>query len=227
MPTRKSGETTLRRLGLVHTSTSVVPVFAALCAEWLPGVEVFHIADDTLIREVIARGRLTPPTARRVVGHIAAAEDAGADVVLVTCSSVGAAVETATALTSVPVLRVDRPMADRAVALGRRVGVVATLSTTLEPTADLVRRRAAAAGHAVEISARLCEGAFEAFLAGDTERHDASVAAALEKLGREVDVIVLAQASMARVVAQLGEGSLAAPVLASPPLAMEHLAALR
>lgn len=124
-------------------------------------------------------------------------------------------------LTGVPVLRVDRPMADRAVALGRRVGVLATLSTTLEPTADLVRRRALAAGAEISLEARLCEGAFEALMSGDAAAHDTRVAEALSELGGQVDVVVLAQASMARVA---GTVAVPVPVLASPPLAMEHLA---
>ncbi|MFB4268182.1 aspartate/glutamate racemase family protein [Nonomuraea sp. GTA35] len=208
-------------LGLVHTSATLVPVFAELCARHLPGVETFNIVDDSLIKNTIAAGRLTPETARRVAGHIGSAEAAGASHILVTCSSIGPAVEASEPLTGVPVLRVDRPMADRAVALGRRIGVLATLSTTLEPTADLVRRRALAAGAGISLEARLCEGAFEALMSGDAATHDARVAEALSELGGQVDVVVLAQASMARVA---GTVPVPVPVLASPPLAMEHLA---
>ncbi|MFI6740136.1 aspartate/glutamate racemase family protein [Nonomuraea sp. NPDC050451] len=212
-----------KRLGLIHTSATLVDVFAKLCAEHLPGVETFNIVDDSLIKNTIAAGHLTPQTARRVAGHIGSAEAAGADHILVTCSSIGAAVEAAEPLTGVPVTRVDRPMADRAVALGRRIGVLATLSTTLDPTADLVRRRAAALDKEVSLTARVCEGAFEALMGGDAATHDARVAEALAALGAEVDVIVLAQASMARVA---GTVEAPVPILASPPLAMEHLAAV-
>ncbi|MFI7700427.1 aspartate/glutamate racemase family protein [Nonomuraea sp. NPDC049480] len=210
-----------KTLGLIHTSATLVEVFARLCGEHLPGVETFNIVDDSLIKNTIAAGRLTPSTARRVSGHIASAEAAGADHILVTCSSIGAAVEAAEPLTGVPVTRVDRPMADRAVALGPRIGVLATLSTTLEPTADLVRRRAQAAGREIGLTARVCEGAFEALMGGDAATHDTRVAGALAELGGEVDVIVLAQASMARVA---GTAEAGVPILASPPLAMEYLA---
>ena len=67
-----------RRLGLVHTSATLVPAFEQLCRERLPGVAVFNIVDDSLIKDVIAHGRLRPATARRVVQHIVAAEAAGA-----------------------------------------------------------------------------------------------------------------------------------------------------
>ena len=120
-----------KRLGLIHTSATLVPMFAKLCEEKLRDVEVFNIADDSLIKEVIAHGEITPSVSRRVVGHVAAAEAAGADFVLVTCSSIGPAVEVAAKMVDIPVLRVDQPMADRAVQLGPRIGVAATLPTTL------------------------------------------------------------------------------------------------
>jgi len=213
-------------LGLIHTSAALVPIFQPLCRAKLPGVEVFNIADDSLIKDVIARGQLTPLTSRRVAEHVLSAEAAGADFILVTCSSIGRAVEAAALQTSIPVLRVDQPMADKAVRLGRRVGVVATLGTTLEPTADLILRRASQAGREVEVVARLCAGAFEALMAGDTAAHDAAVTAALTALAAEVDVIVLAQASMARVAAGLGEAKGRPPILASPEIAIEHLAGI-
>jgi Asp/Glu/hydantoin racemase len=190
----------------------------------LPGVEVFNIADDSLIKDVIARGELTAKTARRVAGHVASAEEAGAEFILVTCSSVGPAVEAAAPLTGVPVLRVDQPLADEAVRVGGRVGVIATLATTLAPTADLIRRRAQLAGKDVELTPRLCEGAFDALMGGDAAAHDALVGAALAELAAWADVIVLAQASMARVAEGLPDRDQRVPVLASPPLAMDHLA---
>jgi len=213
-----------KRLGLLHTSATLVPIFEQLCKTKLHGVSVFNLVDDSLIKDVIAHGQLLPQTARRVVQHVAAAEDAGADFIMVTCSSIGRAVEAAAEFASVPVLRVDQPMADRAVATARRVGVIATLPTTLEPTADLLRRRATIAGGEIELAARLCEGAFEALMSGDAATHDSIVSAALRELSDQVDVIALAQASMARVVDRLPESNRRVPILASPPLAVDYLA---
>ena len=216
----------LKTLGLVHTSATLVPVFQKLCADHLPGVNVFNIVDDSLIKDVIAKNELTNNTARRVVNYVGSAEAAGADLIMVTCSSIGSAVEASAALTNVPVLRVDQPMADLAVQTGSKIGVIATLPTTLEPTSDLVRRRAVAAGRQIELTSRLCEGAFDALMSGNTEKHDAMVAEALIELSSKVDVIVLAQASMARVVDTLPEAEKKVPILASPGLAVQHIADL-
>ncbi len=213
-----------KTLGLIHTSATLVPVFSQLCKDKLPGVDTFNLVDDSLIKDVIRRGELTPHTARRAVEHIASAEAAGADYILVTCSSIGRAVETAASLSAVPVLRVDQPMADRAVQTSRKIGVVATLPTTLEPTADLIQRRAQKAGRQIELVSRLCAGAFDALMSGDAPKHDAMVAGALKELSQQVEVIVLAQASMARVVEGLAEAERRVPILASPALAVEYLA---
>ena len=215
-----------KTLGLIHTSATLVPVFADLCNKYLPGVKTFNIVDDSLIKNTIACGELTPATSRRVVNYAGSAQEAGADFILFTCSSIGPAVEMAASLTKVPVLRVDQPMADKAVQMGGKIGVIATLSTTLEPTTDLVKRRAAAAGKKIEIVSRLCEGAFDALMSGDAATHDKLVADALKDLSKEVDVIVLAQASMARVVDSLDNSEKSVPILASPALAIQHLASV-
>ncbi len=213
-----------KRLGLVHTSATLVPVFAQLCKDKLPHVEVFNIADDSLVKGIIASGSLTATIARRVAGYLESAELAGADYIMVTCSSIGPAVEAGAKLIGVPVLRVDLPMADQAVATGKRIGVIATLRTTLEPTADLIQRRADAAGKQIELISRLAEGAFDALMSGDAAKHDTMVAAALKELSQTVDVIVLAQASMARVVDTLAPADKRVPILASPGIAVDYLA---
>jgi Asp/Glu/hydantoin racemase len=215
-----------KTLALVHTSATLVPVFAQLCKAKLPHVDTFNIVDDSLVRAIGARGSLTADIARRVESYITSAEAGGADYILVTCSSIGPAVEASAPFSGVPVLRVDQPMADQAVKTGRRVGVIATLPTTLVPTVDLVRRRAALVGATVEVTSRLCEGAFEALMAGDAAKHDEVVAAALREFSTQVDVILLAQASMARVVETLNAQDRRVPILASPAIAIDHLATI-
>ena len=213
-----------KKLGLVHTSAIHVPGFTQLCKDKLPDVDVFNIVDDSLVKGIREAGSLTATIARRVANYLESAELAGADYIMVTCSSIGPAVEAGAKLIGVPVLRVDQPMADKAVATGKRIGVIATLATTLDPTADLIQRRAVLAGKKIELTSKLCEGAFEALMSGDGATHDAKVAAALKELSQQVDVIVLAQASMARVVDTLAAEDKRVPILASPGIAVDYLA---
>ncbi|BBK32355.1 hypothetical protein EDC65_1153 [Stella humosa] len=214
-----------KQLAFVHTVPGLVPTFADLARANMPGWETFNIVDESLLRNTIRSGRLTEATMRRVAGHVWSAVDAGADAVLVTCSSIGPAVDATRALCPVPLFRIDQEMADRAVATGARIGVLATLNSTLQPTRDLVARRAEQAGRSVEIRDDVCQGAFEALQRGDRDGHDRAVADALLRMIPTVDVIVLAQASMARVVDTLPAGTVTVPVLTSPGSAMERLAA--
>jgi Asp/Glu/hydantoin racemase len=218
----------LKTLGLIHTSATLIPVFQQLCQQYLPGITIFNIVDDSLVKNIIAQGgEVGPSIYRRVADYVASAEDAGADYVLVTCSSIGAAVEAAAEKVRVPVLRVDQPMADLAVKTGTRIGVIATLQTTLQPTSDLVKRRAALIGKEIDLTAKLCEGAFDALMSGDADKHDTLVADALRELSKQVDVILLAQASMARVVDALSNEDKRVPIVASPPNAIQYIANLR
>ncbi|HZQ81493.1 MAG TPA: aspartate/glutamate racemase family protein [Gaiellaceae bacterium] len=211
-------------VGFVHTALGLPPVFDALADELLPEAERFHLVDESLLGVTRRVGRLTPTTSRRVLETIESAVEAGAGLVVVTCSSLGPAVEAARPFIEPPVVRIDEAMADAAVAAGTTVGVLATLPTTLEPTGDLVARRAAAAGKDVRVVSQLCDGAFDALARGDRDRHDELVLAGLQAVARAADVVVLAQASMARVVDATGD--VGVPVLSSPRLGMERVAAL-
>jgi Asp/Glu/hydantoin racemase len=209
-------------LALLHTVSGLAPVFGELCQEIMPGVDTFNMVDESLLKNTIQSGALTPLTTRRVLEHIASAEEAGADAVLVTCSSIGPAAELARRTVAIPVVRVDEAMADQAVAAGRRIGVAATLQTTLDPTAALIRDRAALAGREVEIQTHLCAGAFDALKRGDTAAHDQIIADGLRQLLGTVDVVVLAQASMARVAGTLASEEQTVPILSSPRSGVER-----
>ena len=62
-----------KTLGLIHTSATLVPMFQQLCSQLLPGINTFNIVDDSLIKDVIAKGVLTAATARRVVDYVCSA----------------------------------------------------------------------------------------------------------------------------------------------------------
>ncbi|MEU6323177.1 aspartate/glutamate racemase family protein [Streptomyces sp. NPDC047009] len=213
------------RVCVLHTVTALPAVFSALLQQEAPGVDAYHVVDESLLADTVAHGML-PRTVRRVASYAALAEEAGASAVLVTCSSIGGAAELARPHVAIPVLRVDEPMARQAVRTGRRIGVLATLSSTLGPTEDLIRRTAADEGADVEIATSLCPGAHAARTAGDTAEHDRLIAAEAERLAACADILVLAQASMAQAVGKLPAGHLTVPVLTSPQSGAAQLATL-
>lgn len=214
----------MRKLALIHTVTSLVSVFKDLFSESKINVEIFNIVDESLLKDTIKQGAMSPMTARRIVNYMVSAEEAGAQALMVTCSSVGEAVDMAKPFLNIPAFRVDQPMAERAVEQGKRIGVAATLKTTLNPTINLINKCATDKGKKIEVVPMLCEGAFEAVSEGDMDRHDNIVIDGLKRLMRDTDVIVLAQASMARVTEKYLKEETKIQIFSSPRLAVEHLA---
>ncbi|UQN08933.1 aspartate/glutamate racemase family protein [Deinococcus sp. QL22] len=204
----------MKTLALIHTTPVTVAAMKALAAQTDPQVRLINLLDDSLLPDVMAAGHLTPAVTDRLKTYAEAAVNAGADAVMCCCSSVGEAVEAVGADLAVPFLRIDGPMAEEAVSLGERVGVIATVATTLEPTARLIERAAERATRPVQVERVLVAGAYDALMAGEPERHDELVTEALAGLTQRADVVVLAQASMARLIPALGE--LSVPVLSSP-----------
>lgn len=197
-----------------------------MCVEIIPNIDIYHVVDESLLRNTIREGSPSPATYRRLADYLRGAEEAGADAILVTCSSMGPCVEAARPLVRIPVVRVDEPMAEKAVETGPRIGVAATLATTLKPTTELIERKAARTAGKHTITSVVCEGAFEAVVRGDTSTHDRIVSERLRELDAKCDVIVLAQASMARVVDTMKPDAIHVPVLSSPRLGVQYMAAM-
>lgn len=212
-----------RSIAMIHTVSGLIPVFDALLRSELVGWQGFNMVDESLLRATIRDGSPSPMTHRRLAALIGSAVDAGAEAVVVTCSSLGPAVEAARPFCPVPLFRIDQGMAESAVRSARRIGVLATLASTLTPTGDLIRATSVRLGRHCDVTDRLAEGAFQKLAAGDTAAHDAMVADHLLALAKEVDVVVLAQASMARALATVAGELGGTPVLTSPELGIRHI----
>ena len=193
------------RLGLVHTAPPLAELFDQLARDEASDVELVHLVDPSLLARAIRDG-VTPALTERVIEHVGYLVGLGLDGVLVTCSSIGQCADRAHPQFAVPVLRVDRPMAVQAIELAaargarHRVGVLATLTSTLGPTQRLLAEQKGRAGAAVSIRASLVRGAAECRAAGDLAGHDERVRAAVAAQRGSVDVVVLAQASMAQAL---------------------------
>jgi hypothetical protein len=122
------------------------------------------------------------------------------------------------------VIRIGRPMLRRAVTLGSRIGVLAVLTSTVEPTTRVLAEEATEAKADVSLEVSVVEEAWDAFLSGDAEEYRSRIAQAARALSNRCDVVVLAQASMEPAAALLA--GLAIPVLTSPRSAIEAVAAV-
>jgi hypothetical protein len=208
-----------KTLTFLHTSPAHIATFDRLCSELAPGVPTRHIVDESLLRDAREARTITPDLAQRVSRTVSDAAEAGAGMILCTCSTIGGCAEDAGRAMAQPVMRVDRAMAERAVAIGDRIVVAAALASTVIPTRQLILDTASAAGRQVTITAITCEDAWAHFERGDQSLYLQAIAAALRSAADAGDVIVLAQASMAD--AALLCADLPVPILSSPRLGLE------
>ena len=193
-----------------------------MVAEEIPGCRLINIADDSLIQDVIKANEVTPAVSRRLMDYYRAAEEAGADVILNTCSSIGEVADMGKKCARVPLVKIDDAMALKGVQMGERVGVIATLPTTLGPTVRLVQRKADETGKKITVVEGLAKGAFEALMSGKAEEHDALILQTAKDIAGQVDVIVLAQGSMAKMQDKLSQAT-GKPVLSSPRLGVQEV----
>ncbi|ASN20009.1 aspartate/glutamate racemase family protein [Arthrobacter sp. YN] len=215
-----------KKIAILHTSfvfVSVEPIITDLIAELIPEAEIIHFVDSDVLATVVREGGISSQSEARMVHLAQAAEAAGADIIFSACSSLGPALDTAARNVDTPVIKIDEAMATIAARDGNRIGVLATVPTTLGPTSDLIRTKADEMGRVTSIEQRLCEGAFSVLMSGDRDKHDAIVIEQATDLARTTDMIVLAQASMNRLAGVIEERS-KVKVLSSPRLGVEHLA---
>lgn len=174
-----------------------------------------NLLDDSLSADLARDGVLTDAMTQRflALGDYAAAT--GADGILFTCSAFGPCIEAvAQAHASMPVLKPNEAMIERAVTMGKRIGLLSTFPPTLAsmppefPTA-------------VEVVPKLAEGALAALDRGDRAMHDRLIAEASRDL-RDCDVIALAQFSIAATAPLVAEAT-GRPVVTTPDSAVDKL----
>ncbi len=215
-----------KRVFFLHTVSNLYTMFNELSEQYIPTAKRTHISDESLIQRALQAGGLTADIEGRLLENILAAEKAGADFIQVTCSSMTPAVKKFRDKVRVPLLSIDEPIAGFLVSNYKRIGVIATASSTLNPSTKLVKETAKNSGKNIQVVSKFCEGAYEAFFAGNMKKHDQIVKNNLLDLMNKVDVILLAQASMARVAGLIPEKEKIVPVETSPEYAMEHLSNL-
>jgi hypothetical protein len=207
-------------IAFLHTSPVHVETFDRLVKGIDATLQVRHVVAEDLLTDAQRVEADDPDLVERVQAAMTDAASTGAATVVCTCSTIGGAAERTPAGGSFLAARIDRAMADRAVALGPRVLIVAALESTLAPTTELIHESAQRLGAKVNVRQVLVHEAWPHFLRGDREAFLQAVVAAVSSTSADADVIVLAQASMAPAAAALGD--LGIEVLTSPDLGVRH-----
>jgi hypothetical protein len=214
----------MKRAAILHTTPVTLAPLKELASAIMPDVDVMNILDDTILRDVMKNGGPTHQVNARIAAYIKCAEAAGCAAFMSACSSIGEVVEKCALLTGISVTRIDEAMAETAILTGSRIGVAATVETTLKPTMELIKRRAGEAGKEIMLTELLLPEAYTALIGGDGVAHDGIVLAGVQALLAKCQVVVLAQASMARALGALKETSV--PILTSPELGMKRFSRL-
>ncbi|MCJ7690565.1 MAG: aspartate/glutamate racemase family protein [Clostridiaceae bacterium] len=204
-----------KSVAVIHTSFVSVDALKELFKEIIPEVEMINIVDDSLLKEVMANGQITPAIVRRISTYAQQAEALGVDLVLNQCSSVTEAVDVARKMLKIPYIKIDEAMAEEAVTIGGRISVVATVASTMGPSVRLIERAANRMNKQVDIRRCLIDGALDVLMKeGNKEKHNKMVLDEIERIVNDSDVIVLAQGSMIVLLPQLKHIKI--PVLTSP-----------
>lgn len=215
-----------KKLGIIHAALITTRAVQKYLDEFLPGVEVVHFVDDTIQNTNFActPGTIPPGNYAKFTQAALSQQEYGVDLILLACSTFNRAVEFARPMIKTPMLQIDRPMMDLAVRHGTRLGLLATVLTTVPASERLLRLAAADAGKTIEIKTRLCSDAFAALKAGQTEKHNDLLLGEIDRLSGEVDAIVLAQLSMSALEPRLT--STKVPVYNSGRTAFTHIRTL-
>jgi Asp/Glu/hydantoin racemase len=208
-------------IAFVHTVAFLVELFRQTMERELPQVEAVHVLNETLLKDLLRDGP-SPKITERIIRQAILAADAGVDMVVFTCSSTSPAINLARQMLSIPILKIDDPMAEHAVSIGSRIGLLCTASSTVVPSSALLREHAARIGKPIEIDISLSTRAYDALFAGDRAEHDRIITEAAVKCAQDCDVMVLAQVSLAHLREPIANAT-GLPVLASPPLLIERL----
>jgi len=208
-------------LVLVHTIPSLVPQFQAWCAASMPEARILHVLDEPALERIRVRGGEDDGDDEHLLGHVRMAESIGAEGLLVTCSTVSRIVSRVRERTNLPLFGIDEPMAAEAATIGGRIVILATAETTLRPSLELVEAAVASAGTDARVSTRFVADAMAALRAGDLAKHDRLLVSAIQAAAPDADVVVLAQAAMARVLDAFAHEPVAVLVLTSPQLALD------
>lgn len=189
----------MKLIGLVHTTRLVVDPLHTVMRRSLPAAELCHVLDEGILKRLAQLHETTPEIVDWLTSMVRSTETVGADCAIVSCSSLSPCVNEVRKRITIPVLKVDEPMVEYAVAQADRIGLMMTNPTTEKPSRLLFEEVSERLGRSPALVSRLCGEAFEKLNRGDIAGHDSMVISAVEQLLEEVDLVMLAQISIARV----------------------------
>jgi len=197
------------RIACLHTIDVHIPTFQSLFDELAPDADVTHLVRDDLLARAQTEG-----VAGIRADTLAVLEGMSADAILCTCSTLGTIVDE---MNAPHILRVDRPVMEKACHIGPNVMLAICLESTRDASLGLLSESAKSLGLPLHASVHMCQNAWPYFTGGDSDRFGQAVAKSIRDAVDGHDCVVLAQASMQVAAPHLKD--IGIPVLSSPSLA--------
>lgn len=212
----------MKSIALIHTVKTVANSFEQKLKDYVgEPVKIHNLWDDFLANNPNEIGEFTIENRCRLYNDIKSAEMTGADMIVVTCSTLTPVVNMIRPFVRVPLIAIDDAMGRKAVTCGERILVLATAGSTEGPMREKLNAEAAKLGKSIQIDFQANAEAFQAMKAVQMDRHDAILLDMAKNISG-YDCVVLAQASMAHLDQKI-EAICKIPVLSSPGLCMEQV----
>ncbi len=212
------------RIALIHaTRLAIDPIIGAFDTLWQEA-EHISILDESLAIDRRKDEHLTESLSDRIIALCRHAEGIGSDGVLFTCSAFGEAIEKAAMSTSVPVLRPNEAMFERAISMGDRLTMVYTFPPSVAGMEQEFREEAKRCQSSARIQSVYAEGARQAVEQGDIKKHNEIISSTISSVNN-ADAILLAHFSMATAESE-AQTVTDIPVISSPTTAIEKMKSL-
>jgi hypothetical protein len=191
-------------IAFLHASPAAIAPTVEFYGRYAPEFEILTFLEDGLMG--LFRAGEVALVQHRLAAMLEAAQTIyQVRAAVIACSAVTSGSMSELRVSSaIPVLKIDEPMAEHALAVGSRLALVATFAPTIENGTCLLEDTAQRLGRSVSIHPCFVPKAYEYLLQGDTAHHDELVIAAIHQIATSpLDAIVLAQVSMVGVVPRL------------------------
>lgn len=212
-------------MAMIHATATVIPIVESAAATYLPGVEIVHLLDEGMLRELSRAGHVTAELRERFLEISRAAARSNPDILFVTCSSFSQLIPYIRQMLSLPVLGPDEAMIEDVVARWSSAAIVATIAPAITSATSQLEAHARSSGKSLRVSPVLVDRAFAARKSGDIELHDRLVIEAIRRSTAGVDGVMLCQFTIAHLSKRV-ERELGLPAVSSLESAFRRAARL-
>jgi hypothetical protein len=184
------------KIALISSTRAVFGSMDAAFRTVFPAADLIQILDETLLLLFRQDGGLSVRSRRKALQMALAAQDAGVDGILVTCSSLSPAVDELRSFLTVPIVKIDEPMIEAVVQKAESIALVASAETVLKSVEPLIQKKAGQFGRRVSLRPVILADLWP-LLQKDPASFYKAVGEACDRAARECQAVIITQVSMA------------------------------